>query len=371
MNINCLANPCPILLSSSCVFYEGPNLVCTGINNNETLESVIQKLDTALCKISTGSGILNLTAISPITSSGGTTPVISTLMASNKLIGRSTSGDGVMEEISLGQGLVFNGTTLDVTVSEVFQNDIVVSLSGGKTLGKYTNGQTIPSAGLTFEAVMNDIAIEYLTPLFTSFKINGLDPYSVESGTIISGSTPFTFSILYSQNVNLNSLSIFYESTTLATGLAVVSPATVNISPAINLVGNGTTYNFKGTAVNTNSVTFTSANSTVTSRYKQFFGNVATTFPTNSAEVRALAGNNFANVNLWVTPVVSTTKFSFSIPDTKTLTEVKTSNLDIITSSFILSTFTVNDAGGNPIGYRTYNYSSDLPLNLTLTITVS
>ena len=370
MHINCSVDPCPLILSSSCVFYEGPNLVCTGINNNESLESILEKLNNILCNISTGSGILNLTAISPITSSGGTTPVISTLMASNKLMGRSTSGDGVMEEISLGQGLVFNGTTLDVTVSEVFQNDIVVSLSGGKTLGKYTNGQTIPSAGLTFEAVMNDIAIEYLTPLFTLFSITSSSA-TVESGTIISGSNTFAFSILYSQNVNLNSLSIFYESTTLATGLAVVSPATVNISPAINLVGNGTTYNFKGTAVNTNSVTFTSANSTVTSRYKQFFGNVATTFPTNSAEVRALSGNNFANINSWVTPVVSTTKFSFSIPDTKTITSVITANFENITSSFILSTFTVNDAGGNPIGYKTYNYSSDLPLNLTLTITVS
>jgi hypothetical protein len=114
MNTICSANPCPIILSSSCVFYEGPNLVCTGIITNETLSSVIQKLSTAICAISVGSGILQVTATSPITSSGGRSPNISTSMSTNKLIGRATTGVGIMEEISLGTGLSFTGSTLNV-----------------------------------------------------------------------------------------------------------------------------------------------------------------------------------------------------------------------------------------------------------------
>jgi len=43
--IACSAKPCPIVLSSQCVFYEGPNLVYTGINTNDNLEIALQKID--------------------------------------------------------------------------------------------------------------------------------------------------------------------------------------------------------------------------------------------------------------------------------------------------------------------------------------
>ena len=57
-------------------------------------------------------GVTSVGATSPITSSGGTSPVISTSMSTNKLIGRSTAGTGVMEEISIGTGLSLSGGTL-------------------------------------------------------------------------------------------------------------------------------------------------------------------------------------------------------------------------------------------------------------------
>jgi hypothetical protein len=62
-----------------------------------------------------GGGVTSVTATSPITSSGGLTPVISTLMNTNKLIGRSTAGTGVMEEITIGSGLSLSAGTLSAT----------------------------------------------------------------------------------------------------------------------------------------------------------------------------------------------------------------------------------------------------------------
>jgi len=60
-------------------------------------------------------GVSSVNATSPITSSGGATPVISTSMTANKLIGRYSSGVGVMEEITLGTGLSFSGGTLNAS----------------------------------------------------------------------------------------------------------------------------------------------------------------------------------------------------------------------------------------------------------------
>jgi hypothetical protein len=65
------------------------------------------------------SAVTAVTATSPITSSGGATPVISTSMATNKLIGRSTAGVGVMEEITVGTGLSLSGGTLNATAQVV------------------------------------------------------------------------------------------------------------------------------------------------------------------------------------------------------------------------------------------------------------
>jgi hypothetical protein len=66
-----------------------------------------------------GGTVTGVTATSPITSSGGATPNISTSMATNKLIGRSTAGIGVMEEITVGAGLSLSGGTLNATAQSV------------------------------------------------------------------------------------------------------------------------------------------------------------------------------------------------------------------------------------------------------------
>lgn len=283
----------------------------------------------------------------------------------NAITNKTITAAGFKTSTGTGANIFLDdGTTTPLK----FQSDIVVSLSSGKTLGKYTTGQTIPSAGKTFEQVMNDIAIEYLLPSITSFSISGQST-TVESGTVISGTKAFTFSVSQPSNVNSNSLIIYQQGSPLVSYVSITSPSTWGIG-TINTSGNGTSYSFYATAVNTQSTVFTSNTFSITSRYNQFYGNVTTT-PINSADVRALTNNNFANTNSWVTPTVSTTKFALSIPATKSLTSAITANFENITSSFSLSTFNVNDAGGNAISYKTYTYTSSVPLGLTITITVS
>lgn len=45
MNVLCSAKACPVLLSTTCVFYEGENLIYTGINTNDNLQEALQKID--------------------------------------------------------------------------------------------------------------------------------------------------------------------------------------------------------------------------------------------------------------------------------------------------------------------------------------
>ena len=56
-----------------------------------------------------------VTATAPLTSSGGTTPDISTSMNTDRLIGRTTAGTGVMEEISTAGTLTLSAGTLTGT----------------------------------------------------------------------------------------------------------------------------------------------------------------------------------------------------------------------------------------------------------------
>ena len=45
---HCTTDKCPQILDSSCVFYEGPSLIFSGINTNDSVEVVIQKLNLKL-----------------------------------------------------------------------------------------------------------------------------------------------------------------------------------------------------------------------------------------------------------------------------------------------------------------------------------
>lgn len=61
-----------------------------------------------------GGSVSNVTATAPITSSGGATPIISSSITENKLLGRGQiSGTGVFQEIVLGTNLTLSGTTLN------------------------------------------------------------------------------------------------------------------------------------------------------------------------------------------------------------------------------------------------------------------
>lgn len=71
-----------------------------------------------------------------------------------------------------------NGNVQITIPVNTFENDIIVSLPDGKTLGKYESGQTIPSAGKTAEEVFNLIAVEAINPTVTLTTITPTIPFN-------------------------------------------------------------------------------------------------------------------------------------------------------------------------------------------------
>lgn len=84
--------------------------------------------------------VTGVTATSPITSSGGTAPVISTSMATNRLIGRSTAGTGVMEEIQLGNFLTLNSGVLSSVPPTPMSQDYAAAWNIAPTIVSVANG---------------------------------------------------------------------------------------------------------------------------------------------------------------------------------------------------------------------------------------
>ena len=121
-------------------------------------------------------------ATSPITSSGGTTPTISTSMNTNKLIGRSTAGTGVMEEISIGSNLTLSGGTLSASVSS--------SITHATASGTDTYTATI--TGVTSYADGDSYLIRFPNGNTTSATINinslgAINLYRNNDGLLIGG----------------------------------------------------------------------------------------------------------------------------------------------------------------------------------------
>jgi len=108
-----------------------------------------------------GGGVSSVGATPPITSSGGSTPNISTSIATDKLVGRYSSGSGVMQEITIGDGLNLTaGGQLNNTATPTplgyygaFQDDTIQTADSTNTAYAVKFNTTDLSNGVT---IVND-----------------------------------------------------------------------------------------------------------------------------------------------------------------------------------------------------------------------
>ena len=144
-------------------------------------EELADEINTYLITIPGGGGggtITDVTATAPLTSSGGATPDISTLMASGKLIGRHSSGSGVFQEITLGTNLSLSGDTLNAT--------------GGGGGGLLSGNATQVSAGVYTSSITG----------VTAYSAG--DAYLIKFGTANDGASTININALGAKNIFKN-----------------------------------------------------------------------------------------------------------------------------------------------------------------------
>jgi hypothetical protein len=84
-------------------------------------------------------GVSSVSAVSPLTSTGGSNPIISSLITSSKLLGRHSVTTGAMQEITLGTGLFLSGSTLNVTTSLYTFTSPLVNTLGTVSINQATS----------------------------------------------------------------------------------------------------------------------------------------------------------------------------------------------------------------------------------------
>lgn len=238
--------------------------------------------------------------------------------------------------------------------SGTFTSDIPVTLSGSKSLGKYVNGDTIPAAGKTAEEVLNDIANEYIDPIFTSFAISGSSP--VEAGTTLTGSRTFTWSI-NAGSATIGTIDIYDidADTLIATGLTNDGSQSITITTK-NLPYEQSSNLWQAIANTTVPIGSVYSNPAVIYAMNGRFYGVGV-IPTTSAQVRSKS-------------VSYSNSFSISIPqgETKIFFAYLSTMSDITNTSvkyvegfnsnvgdtFTKSVFNVKDANNIDVSYKVY-----------------
>ncbi len=310
---------CATYTNASCIIYTGPYLSTLNINTLESMHTALLKVE-AWALVNQGGG-------------GGTGP----------------------------------------TVPSVMTSDINVVLYGGKTLGKYVNGDTIPCQGWSFERLIRDIATDTTVPVivpptFSNFTVS--NPNIVEVGTTLSGSKSFTWSLVLNGNI-IPTVDLYdiTSGNTLLSGTPNDGQQ-AHIITSTTLLVEGQTQSWRAIANVTGASNVNSGTFAVTARYQRYWAPVATlpTSSTNGAANRIFAntlnkGFQTPGVNTftYITGTVYNTHVIL-LPPGKTITSViDVSNYDAnLTVNYILSLVTVKDAAGTDRIYNMYTYTTGI-----------
>lgn len=162
MNVTCQDDDgCPVLLNAECVFYEGAALPDTGINTNDDLQTVIEKLNTAIA--AGGGGGVWGSITGTITDQ---TDLITYLSTNYTPVSRT---------------LTINGTALDLSANRSWSVGVVTSISAGTgiSVGGTAAIPVITNTAPDQTVVLNNGTGINITGTYPNFTINATGGSSV------------------------------------------------------------------------------------------------------------------------------------------------------------------------------------------------
>jgi len=229
MNAICAAEPCPVILNSTCVFYRGANLIYTGILTNDNLQTALEKINNKFRDAAIGyifnNGVVQSTSGGPvqlggslikdtvINSNNNEFTITGNINAGKFVTAGGTSyqfvkGDGSLDSGGIqrpgayitdltGDGTASGPGSVPFTLSEI--STLYAGTWGSSTQiprftldtkGRITNvsnvSVTIPSADLSF---IGDVFGNGTTGSLVTLNINNTNP------NVYGGITPLKFSV--------------------------------------------------------------------------------------------------------------------------------------------------------------------------------
>jgi hypothetical protein len=245
----CGSEPCPLFLNSTCVFYTGESLLYIGVQNNDTLEAIIVKINQAFQNAGVGyaftNGLIQPTPFQPVQLGGALTQ--NTTIGGNFTLSFSGNVQAARHITTGGSSSQFvkGDGTLDSTAYQPAAN-YITGLSGDATAsgpgvaamtlttvnfapGTFGNGNTIPIVTVNSKGLVTNI-----TPV--AINLPPL-PITFVGDVVGSGLTGSNITLLL-QNVNANPYNTITPLKFSVNGKGLVTSASpITASDIVNILG--------------------------------------------------------------------------------------------------------------------------------------
>ncbi len=266
MNVTCSAEPCPVILNATCVFYEGETLLYTGITTNDNLQTALQKIDAKFADASIGyafnNGLIQSAPGQPVqlggsliqnTTIGGNYKLAfvgeleaSALVTTGGTSSQFVKGDGTLDSTSYQPaGNYITNLTGDVLASGPGSVPATLATVFGAP-GTYGNSGTIPSITVDGKGRVTNV-----TPVAVNYPAQSLSFVGDVDGFGFTGS-PVTLTLdtvntdIYGSNNFLkfavNGKGLITSATPVSGGDITTALGYVPVDDAIELTINGVSH---------------------------------------------------------------------------------------------------------------------------------
>ena len=309
----------------------------------------------------TGTTLKSTVTGSSLTSVG----TLGNLTVTNPIVGSITGNAATATKLAASKninGIAFDGSA-DINAPAKFTNDVTIRLSGSKSLGKYANGATIPTAGKTLDEFLLDLVTESIPPTYDepSVTISDDKNASYEIGTNIA---TVTLSSSFTQNNAgaATGTTYFKDDVSLGAGVSTNNHGVLSTSISYSVTvtyGAGTTVknNNLGTPDATGQIPAGSKSSSLTiSTFANKYWGSSTSNSIDDATLIAGTNENSGKAkSTFTVPITGGSKYIFyaypaSLGALSSISVEGFGSLD----AFTLTTRNVTNASGHSQSYNIY-----------------